>query len=67
MQLLTGCAEEVKEPTCSDLKRNNSEMLKKQEEKYPNLMQSLRDKCPNQVQSGTGGFKASTATKGLIR
>jgi len=61
---LSACADDVKEPKCSDLKRNDTEMLKKQEAKYPELMRQLRDKCPNQ---GTGGFVPSTATKGLIR
>lgn len=64
---LSGCLEEIKEPKCSDLKRNDAEMLKKQEEKYPDLMKSLRDKCPNQSQNGSGGYQPSTATKGLIR
>lgn len=61
---LLACADDVQEPKCSDLKRNDTEMLKKQEAKYPELMRQLRDKCPNQ---GTGGFVPSTATKGLIR
>jgi len=61
---LSACADDVKEPKCSDLKRNDTEMLKKQEAKYPELMRQLRAKCPNQ---GTGGFVPSTATKGLIR
>ncbi|MBF8669691.1 hypothetical protein IR012_10450 [Pseudomonas putida] len=61
---LSACADDVKEPKCSDLKRNDVETLKKQEAKYPELMRQLRDKCPNQ---GTGGFVPSTATKGLIR
>lgn len=61
---LSACADDVKEPTCSDLKRDDTEVLKKQEAKYPELMRQLRDKCPNQ---GTGGFVPSTATKGLIR
>lgn len=64
MSSLSACAEDVKEPKCSDLKRNDQEMLKKQEAKYPELMRKLREKCPNQ---GTGGFVPSTATKGIIR
>lgn len=61
---ISACAEDIKEPTCSDLKRNDQEMLKKQDVKYPELMRQLRDKCPNQ---GSGGFVPSTATKGIIR
>ncbi|MFJ4345054.1 hypothetical protein [Pseudomonas sp. NPDC089401] len=61
---LSGCFEEIKEPTCSDLRNNDVEMLKKQGDKFPELMRNLQDKCPNQ---GTGGFRSSTATKGLIR
>ncbi|WP_143491494.1 MULTISPECIES: hypothetical protein [unclassified Pseudomonas] len=61
---LSGCFEDVKEPTCSDLRSNDIETLKKQEGKFPDLMRNLREKCPNQ---GTGGFQPSTATKGLIR
>lgn len=64
--VLSGCFEDIKEPTCSDLKKNDSETLAQQEEKYPELMRNLRAKCPNQNQSSTAGYQPSTATKGLI-
>lgn len=63
--IVSGCSEEIKQPTCFDLKEYNIEMLKKQEEKFPELMRDLRDKCPNQ--SRGNGYEPSTATKGLIR
>lgn len=61
---LSGCFEDIKEPTCTDLRNNDVAMLKKQQDKFPELMRNLQDKCPNQ---GTGGFRPSTATKGIIR
>lgn len=61
---LAGCGEKIEEPTCLDLRRGDQARLEKQEKKFPELMHTLQQKCPN---LGDSSYQPSAPSKGLIR